>query len=537
LTRDSISYHKVYHFLLIILAAALPLSVFTTSVVQFLLVLNWIVEGNFAMKWERLKRSRALQVFLLFFLLHAAGIAWSTDMPYGLHDLKIKLPLLVLPFVVVTSDPLSIRELRLVLAAFIGGCIVGSLASILALLGVIQTDMSDYRDASLFISHIRFALMIVLSIFFSAYLLFVRLEGEHRSLRLLYLAALTWLPVFLIILRSLSGIVIILFLMLFLTLFLVQKVQDRTGRLMLTVMIILIPLFAVVYTGNSIKRFYTVEQVEIDELDSLTVEGNPYLHYPEKRETENGNFVWLYFCPLELEREWNRVSDHDYMGTTENGNLIRFTLIRYLTSKGLRKDAVGVSRLDSTDVAAIERGVANHIYLNRFALYPRIYEVIWEFDRYNMGYSPNDKSLIQRYFYLKAGLSIASENLLYGVGTGDVRQAFNRYYEENNSPLKMERRRRAHNQYLTLLIAFGIPGLLLSLLALIYPVFALKRWGSYMAVVFLLTMALSMLNEDTLENNPGVVLFSLFYALFIFGPDWPWRGSRKKPGIRATSPD
>jgi MFS family permease len=536
LTRDSISYHKVYHFLLIVMAAALPLSVFTTSVVQFLLLLNWIVEGNFSVKWERLKRSRALQVFLLFFLLHAAGIAWSTDMQYGLHDLKIKLPLLVLPFLVVTSDTLSIKELRIILAAFIGGCIVGSLASILALLGVFHVEISDYRDASLFISHIRFALMIVLAIFFSGYLLFVQQEGESRYLRLLYLAGLSWLPVFLIILRSLSGIVIIVFLLLLLTLFLVQAVQDRAGRFMLTVMIIFIPLFAVIYTGNTIKRFYAFEQVDYDDLDSLTVEGNPYIHHPDNRETENGNFVWLYFCPQELEREWNRLSDHDYMGKTENGNFIRFTLIRYLTSKGLRKDAVGVNRLDSVDVAAIERGIANHIYLNKFALYPRIYEVIWEFDRYAMGYSPNDKSLIQRYYYLKAGLGIASENLLYGVGTGDVRQAFNRYYEENDSPLRMERRRRAHNQYLTFLIAFGIPGLLICLFTLVGPVFIRKRWGSYMALVFLLTMALSMLNEDTLENTSGVVLFAFFYALFIFGPDWPWKGSRKKPGIRGASP-
>jgi O-antigen ligase len=537
LTRDSISYHKVYHFLLFVLAAALPLSIFVTSLVQILLLLNWIVEGKYAVKWHRLKHSRAFLIFLLFFLLHAAGIAWSTDMQYGLHDLKIKLPLLLIPFLVVTSDALSIKELRLILTAFIGGCIVGSMASILALLEVIQVDITDYRDASLFISHIRFALMIVLAIFFSAYLLIVRQEGEQRSLRLLYLVALTWLPVFLIILRSLSGIVIIVFLLLFLALFLVQTVQDRAGRFMLTVLIIFIPLFAVVYTGNSIKRFYTVEQVDIEALDSLTVEGNPYLHYPERRETENGNYVWLYVCPEELEREWNRVSDHNYMGKTENGNLIRFTLIRYLTSKGLRKDAVGVNRLDSIDVEAIERGTANHIYLNKFALYPRIYEVIWEFDRYNLGYSPNDKSLIQRYYYLKAGLSIASENLWYGVGTGDVRQAFNRYYDANDSPLRETHRRRAHNQYLTFLIAFGIPGLLICLFTLVFPVFLQKRWGSYMAIVFLLTMALSMLNEDTLENTSGVVLFAFFYTLFIFGPDWPWRGSRKKPGNPATSPD
>jgi len=531
LIRDSTFHRKVFYFLLILLAATLPLSVFATSVVQSLLLLNWIVEGNFAVKWQRLKGSRAFLIFLLFFLLHAAGIAWSTDMQYGLHDLKIKLPLLLLPFLVVTSDALSIKKLRKILSAFIVGCIVGTFATVLALLKVIHVDLTDYRDASLFIGHIRFALMIVLSIMFSAYLLFRKEEGEGRYLRGLYLFALIWLPVFLIILRSLSGIIILLVLVFVFTLILVQSVQARVGRFVLTVIIIFIPLFAVIYTGNSIKRFYTFEQVEIDKLDSLTLEGNPYIHLPDKRETENGNFVWLYVCPEELEREWSQVSEYDYMGKTDNDNFIRFTLIRYLTSRGLRKDALGVSRLDSTDVTAIEQGIANHIYLNRFALYPRIYEVIWEFDRYNLGYSPNDKSLIQRYYYLKAGLSIASENLLYGVGTGDVRQAFNRYYEENDSPLRHERRRRAHNQYLTFMVAFGIPGLLVCLFALICPVFLRRRWGSYMALVYLLTMALSMLNEDTLENNPGVVMFSFFYALFIFGPDWPWKvyGESQQP--------
>ena len=533
--RDRIFHRRVYCFLLVVLAAALPLSIFTTSVVQFLLVFNGIAEGRFGEKWGRLKSNRAFKVFLLFFLLHIIGMAWSTDMQYGLRDLKIKLPILVIPLMVVTSDELSVKELRMVLTAFIAGCLVGSFASVLALLDVIHVDLTDYRNASLFIGHIRFALMIVLALLFSAYLLFRPREGEPWYLRLLYLLALAWLPLFLIILKSLSGIIIIVALVLFLTLILVQTVRDRAGRFMLTVMIIFIPLFAIVYTGNAIKRFYTFEQVDFDELDSLTVEGTPYAHQPGNRETENGHFVWINVSPEELERAWSVVSDYDYMGTTDNGNQIRYTLIRYLTSKGLRKDAAGVRRLDSIDVAAIERGIANHIYLDRFALYPRVYEVIWEFDRYKLGYSPNDKSLIQRYFYLKAGLSIASENLLYGVGTGDVRQAFTRYYEENNSPLRLERRRRAHNQYLTFMVAFGIPGLLVCLFAFIYPVFLRRRWGSFMAIVFLLTLALSMLDEDTLENNPGVVMFSFFYALFIFGPDWPWRGSRKKTGNKETS--
>jgi hypothetical protein len=506
-----------------LLAATLPLSIFATSVIQFLLVINWLVEGRYAEKWNRLAGNRAFWVYTGFYALHIVGMLWSSDLQYGLRDLKIKLPLLVIPFIIVSSEELSARQIRAILAAFIAGTMTGSLASLLALLKWIPSEMDNYRNASLFISHIRFSLMIVLAIMFSAYLFFRRAPGEQRYLRVMYLLALLLLPVFLVILRSLSGIVIIVLVVLVLSLLLVRTVPDRAGRFMLTVLIITIPLFIVVYTGNAINRFYSFEQVDPGELDSLTIEGNPYIHYPDNKETENGNFVWINVCPKELEREWGKVSDYDYMGKADNGDFIRFTLIRYLTSRGLRKDAAGIRQLNETDIRAIESGIANHIYLNRFRLYPRIYEVIWEFDRYRLGFSPNDKSLVQRYYYLRAGVNIASENLLYGVGTGDVRQAFDRFYEENDSPLRLERRRRAHNQYLTLVVAFGIPGLLVCLFALVLPVFMRDRWRSFMTLVFIITMALSMLDEDTLENTPGAVMFGLFYALFVFGPGWPWR--------------
>jgi len=521
-------HQQIYFYLLMLLAAALPLSIFATSVIQFLLVINLGMEGRYAEKWSRITRNRAFQVYILFYVVHILGMLWSSDLQYGLRDLKIKLPLLVIPFVVVSSEDLSIRQIRSILAAFIAGNMIGSLGSLLALLKWIPAEMDNYRNASLFISHIRFSLMIVLSIMFSVYLFFKREPGEKNYLRILYLIAMLWLPVFLVILRSLSGIVIIVLIVLFLSLLLVRTVPDRAGRFMLQVLIITIPLFLIVYIGSAVNRFYSFEQIDPNDLDSLTYEGNPYIHYPENRETENGHFVWINVCPPELEREWDKVSEYDYMGEASNGGLIRFTLIRYLTSKGLRKDAAGVRQLDSVDIRAIERGIANHIYLNRFRLYPRIYEVIWEFDRYRLGFSPNDKSLVQRYYYLRAGISIASENLLYGVGTGDVRQAFDKFYQENDSPLRLERRRGAHNQYLTLAIAFGIPGLLICLLALVLPVFMKGRWYSFMTLVFFLTMVLSMLDEDTLKNSPGAEMFGLFYALFIFGPGWRWRTKKYK---------
>lgn len=520
-------YKRLYLILLLALAFSLPLSIFITSLTQLLLAVLWVAEGRYAEKWKRLRQNPAFWIFSLFYLLHLVGMIWSMDWQFGLKDLKIKLPILAIPFFLVTFEPLSKKEVAGVLAAFVAGNLVGSLAVVGALLEILPLELKGYRNATLFISHIRFSLMIVLSVAIAVYFIFFGKEKHPRWFIVLMFIALLWFPPFLIILRSLSGVVIMISLLLSVSLILLSVIRDRVVRYLAAGAILAIPLFAVIYAVHAVNRFYSVEDVDTTSLDSLTVEGNPYTHKIYSEEVENGHYVWLYVCQEELEREWDRVSDLDYYGKTENGSQLRYTLIRYMTSLGLRKDAEGMHHLDSADIRAVEKGIANHIFLQKMSLYPRIYEVIWEVDRYRMGFSPNDKSLVQRYHYLKAGFHIAWNNKWIGVGTGDVEHAFRDYYEQVDSPLRSERRRRAHNQLLTFAITFGIPGFILCIVALFYPVFRLKTWNSYMAVVFVIIILLSMLNEDTLETTTGSVFFALFYGLFIFGPPWSWKEKSK----------
>ena len=390
------------------------------------------------------------------------------------------------------------------------------------LLGWIPGELEGYRDLSIFMSHIRFSLMIVLTVLVVVYFLFVLRNSISRAERIFYLLGLCWFPIFLVLLKSLSGIVIALFLGFFILVRIVFEIRDQAIRFMVFVPVVMIPLFSIIYLGHSINKFYSFEELLPEELDTHTVEGNRYTHFTELREVENGHYIWIYICDEELEREWEKRSEIDLSGSTTNGNSIRGTLIRFLTSKGYRKDAVGVSKLSPEEIEAIEHGTANYIYMHRFRLYPRIYEVIWEIDRYKMGFDPNEKSVVQRFLYLDAGWKIAREHLLFGVGNGDVKAAFKDYYESTDSPLENKWRRRAHNQFLTFLISFGIPGLIVSLFALIAPVFLAGRGRSFLAVGFMILFLLSMVNEDTLETSAGASFVAFFYAIFVFGPDFPW---------------
>jgi O-antigen ligase len=102
------------------------------------------------------------------------------------------------------------------------------------------------------------------------------------------------------------------------------------------------------------------------------------------------------------------------------------------------------------------------------------------------------------------------------VGTGDVPQAFAQTYDEIHSPLKEEFRFRAHNQYLAIAVAFGIVGLVFFLFVLLYPWLSSKRNHTYLFMVFLTIMLLSMFPEDTLETQAGATLFAFFVSLLLF---------------------
>ena len=210
---------------------------------------------------------------------------------------------------------------------------------------------------------------------------------------------------------------------------------------------------------------------------------------------------------------WNARSDKKINSIYDDGY---GSLVRYLTSKDLRKDAEGVSQLTDDDVMNIENGIANFNYIENPGLKTRIMKIMVAYDNYADDRDANGSSVFQRVEYIKASLNIIKENPIMGVGTGDISVAFNDYYEKSNSKLTIENRLRSHNQYLAITVAFGVVGLIWFLSSMLYPLFADKKNINYLYIVFLLIMMLSMLTEDTLETQIGVTLFAFFNSFLVF---------------------
>src|ERR1043165_1713669 len=155
----------IYIFALVILVVGMPLSKFLMSLSQIILAANWLLEGNLREKWRSFFHDKAALLVSSLLLLHFIGLAWTSDFAYAFKDIRIKAPLLVLPLILSTSAPVSKRVFDAILYYFIAAIIVGTLISTFLLTGIIEGEIVDVRNVSVFISNIRFALLIDVAIF------------------------------------------------------------------------------------------------------------------------------------------------------------------------------------------------------------------------------------------------------------------------------------------------------------------------------------------------------------------------------------
>lgn len=507
---------KLYYLGLILTAICLPLSKFALSVSMIILLSNWVLELDFKRKWNEIRKNKSILIFTGIFFIHLFWLINTSNYKYAFHDLGNKAILLLFPIIIGTSRKLTAQQIKTILIWFSLSVTVSTVISALILFGIINYPIQNIRNISAFMSHIRLSLLINMAIFSLAYIIFSNDYKKAQYEIPAYSSIIIWLIIFLYLLKSFTGI-IIFFTCFFLVVGIISfKIKEVVAKLFLQVALITVFLLISSFITHSISKYFTVEKIDVDHLEKLTQNGNQYKHFINERLIENGNYVWIYVCQDELQKEWEKVSSLPYKGLDNKGQELRFTLIRYLTSKGFRKDSAGFSKLLSKDIKNIEDGMANYIFENKYAIYPKIYDAIWQIDVYRKGSSPSGNSITSRVEFVKTALSIIKQNFWFGVGTGDVQDSFNVQYETNKSQLPYKNRLRAHNQYLTFFLTFGILGFILLFSCMFYPVFKYKALGNYLFNVFLLIALLSFLNEDTLETQIGVTFFSYFYSLFLF---------------------
>ncbi len=532
------------YFGLALMLAALPLSRFFMSVAQFMLAGVFICEDidereistlsrqssgkihiptalilsikegfmNLIKKLGQFFRNKPAWIFSSLLLIDFFGLLFTSDLAYGMKVLRNNLPLLLLPLFLSSFEKIPPRLFRLFLLIFATAVVAGSLNSTYLL--IIQ-DITDTRQISPFIHHIRFSLMVCMAIFILAYYAFKKKEslGIVRAILILMLA---WLIVYLFMLRSLSGIIAFFVTLVPVLILTGLRSTSRRIKFLLGALLIALPLIIGCWVYMTVKNYTDAGPVEMERLDAYTPGGEMYVH-DTTMGVEDGKYIGLYLCWPELEENWNRRSRIAFDSLDHKGQEIRYTLIRYLNSKDLRKDSSGVAALTDQDVNYVEHGIANVHDLKKFSVRNRIHHMAMDYQTYRRTGAHTGSSAIERLEQGKAALHLIRGHWMTGVGTGDIRTSFHEAFRQMNSPLQSanEGMFSAHNQFLTVMASYGIPGLIWFLFAILYPALKKRSFSNYFFVTFFTIALVSFLGDDTLNNQAGVTFFAFFYSLFV----------------------
>lgn len=480
------------------------------SLGQFLMAGGWLLAADL--------RSRTLQTFrhpvfvfpAILFLIQLFGLLNTTNMDWGLHDLRIKLPLLLLPLLLVAGPGIDLRFKGICLRTLLAGVLSATLIGMVRVwIGDVQ--LHDFRSMSPFISHIRLSLLLVFSI---AAIVLLPTRNPKTGQLVLRAALLCWFLTYLVLLQSLTGLTILAVITFAAAGYWIVQAKKVVIRILMLIIVI-----GGGVSGVMLVRYITVDSLKPEKPDQRNLKissalGSPYRNDLDQIETENGRFVWTEYSERELDSAWTLRSKIALEKSDSSGRFPLATLMRYLTYLGYSKDAVGVNALTADQIHEIEQGYATPLHAKaKTGVLLRVKELAREYRTYHYTGFAQGHTFAQRLEYQRAALHLIRQHPWTGVGTGDLPEAYAEAYDTLESTLDREWQLRAHNQYLSLGVANGLIAMAWFFIMLAFLISRAVRRRHFLQVVFLMIAACSFITEDTLETQAGVTFFAFLYCL------------------------
>lgn len=503
-----------FFIVLLCFVGVLPFSQALVSILSGVLLFTALVEDSWSNKFNRIKQRKILLFIPAIFIIYLISsiITWQSG--NSLYDLQKSLFFLIIPLAFILGKNITDIQKRFLFYTFALAIFVSTLVALLN--WWLKTDQESFEVHRIsMISHIRFSFQLIL-IFWFLILFTIKNRQNHKlSLKLFLIAVAFYFFIFLLFQQSLTGLIAFGASLIFYLIYAFFNLKIKYKKLLIgiTVMLFMLPVF---YIFTVVHSFYDIEKIDKELIDKTTKRGNLYEHNFHDPMVENGKYVNLYICHTEMREEWNKISAFKYDSLDANGFPLYTTLIRYLTSKGLRKDAEGILALNSQDIENIENGISNVIFQKKkYTLYPRIYQTVWEYYVYSKTGNANHQSFSQRIEFSKAAISIINKNFWFGVGTGNWKEEFRKTYIETNSKLSENLYASSHNQYLNYMVKFGFIGFLLIMGFIILPVINTHRYQDPLFLIFLVFLFFANFSDSNFESHMGSSFFLVFYCLFL----------------------
>ena len=155
----AIWHRYIFLFGIIGLAAGMLFGTLPTSIPQIILAANWLLEFDFQRKWQQLKTNKIFWVLISFFILHMLGMIYTQNYLKGFDDLRNKIPLIVLPLIFFTTNPLNEKEFKYLFKLYFLSVFVSSIYCYLVYAG--YTKKKHCRCSKCFCFYVSHSLLFV----------------------------------------------------------------------------------------------------------------------------------------------------------------------------------------------------------------------------------------------------------------------------------------------------------------------------------------------------------------------------------------
>ena len=233
-------FHKKAHYVLALLVAfTLPFGRLTALFIA-LMLLNWLIEGDFKNKFTAVISNKFAPLFIAFFAMHLIGLAYTQNMSVGLFDIQVKLSLLFFP-IILFSRPFDSEKTKNIFFVLITGIIISSLILLsIATYTYFTTGLIRffYQEFSLLVHPSYISMYINLCI---AWLLLEIMKKEFIKTRLSSFIAIV-ITVFLSVINALLSskmglITMVLIFVVFLIYYIIRKKRYAFGLIGMLVLV------------------------------------------------------------------------------------------------------------------------------------------------------------------------------------------------------------------------------------------------------------------------------------------------------------
>jgi len=493
---------------------SLPTSIALISITAVAMLIVWFLTGDYKTKWNRLIHNKNALLLMSIPVIYLIGLFFTQNFSLGIQEFNKSLYWFIFAFVLGSAPPVSYKNTYRLLGLYVFTVTIAAGFALLKLIFVDTVLFSDFRSVT-WIDHIPFSFQIAFAIWLIFYYIFYGNFSWIKKSLLFFL--ILFLITALFSLKSFNGYLYFGVMSLTALIMIIWKMKKRIQTFILLGSIIIVSILPAIYIYHCVQKFYDTTEYHPDEIAKYTARGNLYHHNFDDKTKENGNYTGLFLCEEELIPLWNAHSEKSYQSLTSHGYFYNCVIIRYMTSKGLTKDAEGFAQLSQKDIENIENEIPNYIYAeNKLKIYPRIYETIWEVDQYKIDNDPNKKSFAQRIELAVLAVEIIKKHFWTGIGLGNSAQAYMDIISESGSKLACQQTGSSHNQYLNYLIRFGILGTLYILGVLFWVFFKERKNHSFLLTIFFVSMLAANFGDANWETFIGLNYFSFFSCFLMW---------------------